>query len=80
MDDIKLIKNQIKELEDFRSKIQKQQLDYPLDDESYDVLRENMIVPDGTFLVPIGLGTYSDYVEIDLNGKKYLLETTIEEV
>lgn len=71
------IKAQIKEFEEFKNNLERQQLRFPIDSDSKKILYEDVLVPEPDFtLIPFGLGTYDKATQIVLNGKRYWLTTT----
>lgn len=75
MNDLNHIKTKLKVLQDFKERIEKQQLNYPVDRQSMDTIRGLGFYYVG-FVEPLSLATpYDESSEIQTNGKKYLLDT-----
>ena len=70
------LKRDIAEFEAFRQSIDRQQLTFPLDKKSYDVVHKDVLVPTGNVLIPYFLVNYDDAIEIIVKGKKYLIDAT----
>lgn len=77
MNDLNIIKNKIKEFEDFKNSLDRQQLTYPLDIISSDIVSDKVIIDTGETVFPVNLATpFDEATEIVTNNKKYLLEST----
>lgn len=74
--DIQEIKDGIAKFEAFKKELERQQLVFPLDKKSIDVVHDNVVVPTGNVVIPVGLVAFNEAIEITTLGKKYLLETT----
>ncbi len=70
------LKKDIQEFEDFKNAIDRQQLTFPLDTKSLDVVQKDLIVPTGEVLLAAQDpdGFTADSQEVDINGKKYFLQ------
>lgn len=75
-EEIKQLEKQITELEFFKSNLEKQQLNYPIDKLSADILFKDVITKANFDIIPYSLGTYDESTTISINGKKFLLDTT----
>lgn len=73
MNDIEQIQKDIMEFEIFKESIDRQQVTFPLDKKSIDVVHKDVVVPTGYVIVPFSLATYNDGVEVEVYGKKYIL-------
>lgn len=74
MNDLTLIKNQIEELEAYRNKVTIQQLDYPIDINSKNIILGKAIFEVGS-VIPISLATpFDESIEVSIDGDKYLIE------
>ncbi len=67
---------QVDEFEAFTKEIDRQQLTFPLDKKSIDVVHKDVVVPTGFVIIPFNLATYDEAIEIEVVGKRYLLETS----
>lgn len=77
MNDLNTIKSKIKEFEDFKNNLDKQQLTYPLDQISSDIISDKAVVFTGDFVVPAGLASpYDEHTEIITNNGKYIIVST----
>lgn len=68
--------SEISEIRSFKQRIQRQQLFFPLDKLSRDVLLENDLVQGDFDVFPFGLAIYDESTRISLNDKNFLLDTT----
>ncbi len=74
---INQLKFQIEILESFTSNMTIDQIKYPLDKESIDIANKDTLISNGFLVQPANLASpYSESVQVTLNGKKYLLNTT----
>lgn len=77
-DQINQLKIDVAKFESFKIGVEKKQLEYPLDKKSVDAVYKDIVVPTGGVIIPAGLVSFDESIEVDINGKKYLLETTSE--
>lgn len=75
MNELDLIKNQIREMEEFRTNLERQQLTYPIDVDSMNEIRGDAYVYIGD-VMPFSLVTYDEPTEIIVGNKRYLLYMT----
>lgn len=73
---IEQLKKDIMEFESFKESLDRQQLTFPLDKKSYDVVHKDAIVPTGNVVEPYSLVTFDEAIEMIVKDKKYLLETS----
>ncbi len=77
MNDITKLKNDIEELERFTKQLESKQLNFPLDQNSINTVRLDLLVPTGNFIIPAGLASpYDESIEVNAGNKKFLLQTT----
>ena len=76
--DIEQLKKDIQEFEIFKESILRQQVTFPLDKKSYDVVHVDLIVPTGVVVYPVTPNVVPDSFsqEATVNGKRYLLNFT----
>jgi len=70
------LKSDIAILEAFKAKVEKRQVDFPLDSNSQKVIQQDIATPTGRTVIPYNLATYDESIEIDINGKRYYLYST----
>lgn len=75
MNEINSIKNQIREMEEFKTNIERHQLSYPVDIDSMNTIRGDAFYQVGE-VIPYGLVTYNEPTEVKVGNKKYLLYAT----
>ncbi len=71
------LKQDIADFEAFKESIDRQQVTFPLDKKSIDVVHKDVLVPTGNIIIPYNLATYDTAVEITVADKKYLIESTL---
>lgn len=78
MNDIDQLKQNILEFEAFAKNIDRQQLTFPLDKRSLEVMHEGLMIPTGVIVYPVVPNTVPDVFsqEATVNGKRYLLNFT----
>lgn len=76
MNELDQLKKDIQEFEEFKNAIDRQQLIFPLDKKSIDVVQKDVLVPTGNVVVPFSLVSYNDAIEVKIRDKKYLIDTT----
>lgn len=76
MNDLTLIKNQIEELEAYRNKVTIQQLDYPVDINSRDIIYDKSLIFVADAFPLSASSPYDESIEVETRGKKYLLSST----
>lgn len=77
MNELKLLKQQIEELEKFTKGVDRVQLSYPVDKASFEVLSDKALIFTGNTVDPVALASpFDECTEIITNDKKYLLEST----
>jgi hypothetical protein len=69
---IQQLKKDIAELEAYKLGIERQQLTFPLDKKSRDVIEKDLMVPTGKVTYPTTVLTVTAGVEVVVNGKRYL--------
>jgi hypothetical protein len=74
--DIEQLKKDIQDFEIFKESILRQQVTFPLDKKSIDVVHKDVVVPTGNVIIPYSLATYDEQVEIEVYGKRYLIDTS----
>ncbi len=72
---IQQLKNEIIDLESFTVLIDREQLKFPLDKKSIDVVHTDIVVPTGN-KIPLDFPSYDDGVEIVLDNAKYLIDVS----
>ena len=75
---IEQIKKDIAEFEVYMKKVDKKQLNYPLDALSQQVIHKDLPVPTGGIAVPYSLVTFNRALDVEVNGKHYYILTTTE--
>lgn len=76
MNDLTLIKNQIEELEAYRNKVTVQQLDYPIDINSSNIIYDKSLIFVADAFPLSASSPYDESIEVVAKGKKYLLSST----
>lgn len=80
MNDIEQIKKQIEELETFKAQIEKEQLKFPVDRQSMDLISDKaIIIPSAEKITVTSLnlaGPFEEATEVKTLKKKYWLETS----
>lgn len=75
-ENLEQLKKDIAEFESFKNNLDRQQVTFPLDKKSQDVIHKDTLVPTGKVIVPYSDATYDESIEITVNDKRYLLETS----
>lgn len=74
--EIERMKAEVKAIEAYKAKLEKNQLTYPLDEVSRANLKKDIIFPTGYSVFPVSLVSWDEMTEVSVNEKKYLLYTT----
>ena len=72
--DLTQLKKDIAEFEAFKESIDRQQVTFPLDKKSLDVMRKDLMVPTGNNILTANGPVTVDSLEVDINGKRYYLQ------
>ncbi len=70
------LKSDVSTLEAWKKNVESQQVDFPLDATSQVVVYQDLMVPTGNVVIPYNLVTYDEYIQVNINGKKYYLVTS----
>ncbi len=71
--EIDAFKKQVADFKAWKESIERQQLRFPIDIKSLDILNKDVLVVTGEEVVPVGLLSADTAIEIDVNGTKYWL-------
>ena len=74
--EIEQMKRQLTELEAYRVGIEGQQLTFPLDEQSKIAVSKDILIRADIDLIPYTLASYNESTTIEINGTKYLLDTS----
>lgn len=75
-EDIQKLKDDIAEFDAYKNLLTEEQIQHPLDKTSQDVVHQDILVPTGNVLIPFSQINYNQAIEVNVNGKKYLLDTS----
>lgn len=73
---ISMMIEQLGRFEIMKEDMQRQQLNFPLDQVSKNNTTVNLPLPSGGVVLPVTLATYDEEIEVDVNGKRYFLYST----
>lgn len=72
------LKKDIQEIQEFKAKLERRQVDFPLDSLSQKVIHKDLPVPTGAIAAPYTLITFDRLLDVTVNDKKYYLLTSSE--
>ncbi len=76
MNELEKLKRDIAEFETFKNQVERQQVSFPLDINSTKNIQRDIPIPTGAAIIPAGLATFNESIEVRINQDKYWLETT----
>jgi hypothetical protein len=76
-EDLQKLKNDIEEFDTYRNSLNENQVTYPLDKVSKEVISADLMIPTGNTILASNIVLGYESIQVNVNGKKYYLQTTV---